>query len=151
MPAPVRGQAKREGRALGTGLASRLLLSWAKQLSMQNAGKKSREPHKVKFAACLGCNPWEALTKKIPAINASDKAKEKAEPRTRNASRLPLSRAKQLPRKNAGRKNRDHHKSDDRDLGAAASRCVFFPKMMRPAKREARNPGFLRVFRNFNF
>ena len=72
----------------------------------------------MKFAACLGCNPWEALTKKIPAINASDKAKEKAEPRTRNASRLPLSRAKQVPRKNASKKNRDHHKSDDRDLGA---------------------------------
>ena len=33
---------------------------------------------------------WEALTKKIPAKNASDKAKEKAEPRTRIASRLSL-------------------------------------------------------------
>ena len=41
---------------------------------------------------------------------------------TRFASRLPLSRAKQLSRKNAGNKNRDHHKSDDRDLGAAACR-----------------------------
>ena len=37
-------------------------------------------------AACR----WEALTKKIPAKNASDKAKEKAEPRTRIASRLSL-------------------------------------------------------------
>jgi hypothetical protein len=35
-----------------------------------------------------------------------------------------------------------------RDLGAAACRCVFFPKMMRPSKRETENLDFMRVWDN---
>ena len=29
--------------------------------------------------------------------------------------------------------------------------CVFFPKMMRSAKRKAKSPGFMRLFLDFSF
>ena len=74
---------------------------------------------------------------------ASRRAKEKGGPRTRNASRHPLSRAKQLPRKNAGKKNRDHHKSDDRDLGAAARRWWRWRESNPRPKKDYQ--GFLRA------
>ena len=69
----------------------------ASRLSLGSVDKKDaryKRGHKTsrKNLRCANCSPqvWEALTKKIPAKNASDKAKEKAEPRTRIASRLSL-------------------------------------------------------------
>ena len=52
--------------------------------------KRKRTPQReVRELGAAACR-WEALTKKMPAINASGKVKEKAEPRTRIASRLSL-------------------------------------------------------------
>lgn len=54
-----------------------------------NAGRKKRAPHKneVRVLGAAACR-LGSVDKKIPAINAGGKAKEKAEPGTPIASRL---------------------------------------------------------------
>ena len=49
--------------------------------------------------------------------------------------------------KNAGSKNRDHHKSDDRDLGAALCCWLYWTKMNPSSKVETKNSDFMQVLR----
>ena len=55
---------------------------------------------------------------------------------TESASRLSRT-GKSEEHHNAGKKNRDHHKSDDRDLGAAACRCLKALSLIHGHKRES--------------